>query len=158
MTITESTTVRRTIVVDAPADKAFTFFTRDIGKWWNPDHHNLGEPVAEMVFEERVGGHIIDRGESGAEQSWATVLAFDPPRHVAFSWSIDLQWQIEPDLAKSSEVHVTFTPEADGRTRVELEHRHLDRHGDGWESMRDAVGSPGGWSLEPFAKALAGAS
>ena len=149
------TTVRRSVVVEAPIDRAFTFFTRDIGMWWEEGKHLLDEPVAEMVFEPRVGGHIIDRGISGKENRWATVLAYDPPAHVAFSWSIDLTWQIEPDLAKSSEVHVTFTDQGEQRTLVELEHRHLDRHGEGWEAMRDAVGSPNGWNLEPFAVAIA---
>ncbi len=155
MTIeSENTTVRRSVVVEVPPDRAFTFFSEDIGKWWDPNHHLLGEPLAEMVFEPRVGGSIIDRGIHGAESRWATVLAYDPPHHLAFSWSINLQWQIEPELSKSSEVHVTFTAQGDSRTLVQLEHRHLDRHGPGWESMRDAVGSPGGWNLEPFAKAL----
>ena len=110
-----------------------------------------------MIFEPRVGGHIIDRGVSGAESRWATVLVFDPPDHVAFSWDISLAWQIEPDPARTSEVHVTFTAQDAEHTLVELEHRHLDRHGDGWESMRDAVGSPNGWNLEPYATALGSA-
>ncbi len=152
-----NTTVRRSVIVDVPADRAFTFFTRDIGAWWDEDKHLLGEPVAEMVFEPRVGGHIIDRGVSGEESRWATVLVFDPPRRVAFSWSINLAWQIEPDLAKASEVHVEFTELDDHRTLVVLEHRHLERHGGGWESMRDAVGSPNGWNLDSYAEALASA-
>ena len=154
---TDTATVRRSAVVDVPIERAFSFFTQDIGKWWDPNHHLLGEAVAEMVFEPRVGGSIIDRGVNGAESRWATVLAYEPPTHVAFSWSINLQWQIEPDLGKASEVHVTFTPQGAARTLVELEHRHLDRHGPGWESMRDAVGAPNGWNLEPFAQALSAA-
>lgn len=156
-TNTDTTTVRRSIVVDAPMARAFTVFTRDIGSWWDPDKHLLEEPLAVMVFEPNVGGHIIDRGVNGTENRWGTVLAYDPPTHVAFSWDINLNWQIETDLTKTSEVHVTFTAEGEQRTLVELEHRHLDRHGDGWEAMRDAVGSPGGWDLEPYAKAIAGA-
>jgi hypothetical protein len=85
------------------------------------------------------------------------VLVWDPPNHVVFSWDVNLSWQIEADPAKASEVDVTFTDQGDGRTLVVLEHRHLDRHGDGWESMHDAVDSPGGWSLKPFAEALAAA-
>lgn len=154
---TDTTTVRRSIVVDVPVERAFSFFTEQIGEWWDPSHHLLAEPLAEMVFEPRVGGAIIDRGVNGTENRWATVLAYDPPTHVAFSWSINLQWQIEPDLDKASEVHVTFTPQADDRTLVELEHRHLDRHGPGWESMRDAVGAPNGWDLARFAGAVTGA-
>jgi uncharacterized protein YndB with AHSA1/START domain len=155
MTQTTDTVVRRSIVVNASVEHAFTFFTRDIGKWWNPAHHLLDAPIAEMVFEPVVGGHIIDRGADGSECRWSTVLAYEPPNYVAFSWNINLAWQVETDPARCSEVHVTFTAQDDGGTLVELEHRHLERHGDGWEAMRDAVGSPDGWDLGPFAQALA---
>ena len=79
------------------------------------------------------------------------MLTYEPPRRVCFSWDISLSWELETDPAKTSEIEVTFTPEGPGRTRVVLTHRHLDRHGDGWESMRDAVRS--GWSLAAFAAA-----
>jgi uncharacterized protein YndB with AHSA1/START domain len=154
VTTDSDTTVRRSILVNAPVERAFTFFTRDIGEWWSEDHHLLPEPLAEMVFEPHVGGHIIDRGVNGTENRWARILAYEPPSHLAFSWDIDLEWKIETDMTKTSEVHVTFTPQSDGRTLVELEHRHLDRHGTGWESMRDAVNAPDGWNLERYAKAL----
>jgi len=150
------TAVRTSIVVDAPVDRAFRVFTEDIGSWWDPDHHLLDAPLAEMVFEPRVGGRIIDRGADGSENSWARVLAYEPPDRLVFSWDISLQWQIETDLAKTSEVEVRFIAEGPDRTRVELEHRHLERHGDGWEGMRDAVGSPNGWGsgLTRFAARL----
>ena len=73
------------------------------------------------------------------------MLAYDPPDRVVFSWDINPKWEIETDHERSSEVEVRFIAEAPDRTRVELEHRNLDRHGDGWEQMRDAVGSDGGW-------------
>jgi uncharacterized protein YndB with AHSA1/START domain len=109
-----------------------------------------------MVFEPRVGGGIYDRGVDGSECRWARVLAYEPPIRVVFSWDIDLDWEIETDPDKTSEVEVRFTPDGPDRTRVELEHRNLDRHGAGWERMRDAVGSPGGWraGLQRFAPAV----
>lgn len=154
MTTTTDTTVRRTIVVDASPDRAFTFFTRDIGQWWDANKHLLKEPLKEMVFEPFVGGHILDYGVEGEESAWGTVLVYEPPNYVAFSWDINLAWQIETDRTKVSEVHVTFTDQGNGQTLVDLEHRHLDRHGPGWESMQAAVGSPNGWSLEGFRRAL----
>ena len=154
-TAADATSVHRSVVVNAPIERAFTFFTHDIAEWWDRDKHLLQEQLETMTFEPHVGGHIIDRGISGSECRWATILAYDPPTHVAFSWDINLDWQIEPDPAKASEVHVTFTAREDGQTTVDLEHRHLDRHGDGWMAMRDAVGSPNGWSLEGYATALA---
>jgi uncharacterized protein YndB with AHSA1/START domain len=152
----QQASVRTQVVVEAPIERAFSVFTEDIGSWWNPDHHILEAELAEMVFEPRVGGHVYDRGVDGSECRWARVLAYEPPDRIVFSWDINPQWQLESDLEKTSEVEVRFTPEAPERTRVELEHRHLDRHGEGWEGIRDAVGSPDGWpdGLRAFAERL----
>jgi uncharacterized protein YndB with AHSA1/START domain len=78
---------------------------------------------------------------------WARVLVFEPPIRVVFSWDLNPRFQIETDPSRTSEVEVRFVPEGPSRTRVELEHRNLDRHGDGWKGERDAVGSEGGWPL-----------
>jgi uncharacterized protein YndB with AHSA1/START domain len=154
-TQTAGTSVQTSIVVDAPIERAFSLFTDGIGSWWPEDHHILQGELAEMVFEPREGGHVYDRGADGSECRWARVLAYDPPSRVVISWDIDTQWQLETDPEKTSEVEVRFVAEAPGRTRVELEHRKLEHHGEGWEQMRDAVGSPGGWSrgLGQFAEA-----
>jgi len=140
-------TVHRSVDVDAPLEDAFRIFTEDIGSWWPPEHHVLQAELAEMVFEPRVGGHVYDRGVDGTECRWARVLAYDPPHRVVFSWDIALDWHIEKDTEKTSEIEVRFTAVGKGRTRVELDHRKLDRHGPGWETMRDAVESEGGWPL-----------
>jgi uncharacterized protein YndB with AHSA1/START domain len=147
------TSVHTSITVNAPIDRAFEMFTTGIGTWWPAEHHILEGELAEMVFEPRVGGNVIDRAVDGSECRWSRVLAYEPPDRVVISWDINLQWQIETDPEKTSEVEVRFTAEAPHRTHVELEHRNLDRHGDGWERMRDAVGSPGGWNLARFAQA-----
>ena len=144
---TTDTSVRSSIVVDAPIERAFSVFTEGIGSWWPAEHHILQAELAGMVFELRQGGHIYDRGVDGSECHWGRVLAYEPPTRVVFSWDISLQWQLESDPQRSSEVEVRFLADGPNRTRVELEHRHLDRHGDGWEQMRDAVGSPDGWGL-----------
>jgi uncharacterized protein YndB with AHSA1/START domain len=149
----QETAVTTQTVVDAPIDHAFRVFTEGIGSWWDPNHHILEAELAEMVFEPRVGGHIIDRGTDGSECRWARVLAYDPPSRVCFSWDINLRWQLETDPAKASEIEVTFTEDGPDRTRVVLTHRNLDRHGEGWEAMRDAVGS--GWTLDRFAEVAA---
>ena len=148
------TSTRASIVVDAPIDRAFSLFTQDRGSWWPPEHHILEAELAELVFEPREGGHVYDRGVDGSECRWARVLAYEPPHRVVISWDISAQWQIEIDPEKTSEVEVLFLSEGPDRTRVELEHRNLDRHGDGWQKMRDAVGSPDGWvsGLRRFAE------
>ncbi len=155
-----STSVESSIVVDAPIDRAFAVFTEDIGSWWPPEHHILEGELAEMVFEPRVGGHVYDRATDGSECHWARVLAYEPPHRVVFSWDVNLQWQIEGDPAKTSQVEVRFLSESAEQTRVVLAHRHIDRHGDGWEQIHGAVGSPDGWGagLTRFARRLDPAS
>jgi uncharacterized protein YndB with AHSA1/START domain len=152
------TAVSASVVVEAAIDHAFKVFTEDIASWWPPEHHVLEAQLADMVFEPRVGGHVLDRGVDGSECRWARVLAYEPPTRVVFSWDISLEWKIQEDLDKTSEVEVRFVAEGPERTRVELEHRHLDRHGEGWQNMRDGVGSPEGWivGLTRFAQLAAG--
>jgi uncharacterized protein YndB with AHSA1/START domain len=144
------------IVVEAPIERAFTVFTEGIGSWFPPEYNLLGVDIAERVFEPRVGGQVYDRGVDGSECRWGRVLAYDPPNRVVFSWDIDPRWQIESDPEQTSEVEVRFTPETPERTRVELEHRHLERHGEAWESARDALSGEGGWQwcLQRFAAHL----
>jgi uncharacterized protein YndB with AHSA1/START domain len=147
MTRTADVVVRRQIVVQAPIEEAFATFTERFGDFKPPEHNLLGVPIAETVFDPAVGGHITDRGTDGSECRWATVLAYEPPARVVFSWNIGPRWELETDPDRRSEVEVRFVAETPQRTRVELEHRHLDRHGDGWEAVRDGVGHDQGWPL-----------
>ncbi|HEU6451851.1 MAG TPA: SRPBCC family protein [Gemmatimonadaceae bacterium] len=141
------TSVQLQIVVAAPVERAFRVFTEQFDRIKPREHNMLGVPIAETVFEPREGGHVYDRGVDGSECRWARVLAYEPPHRVVISWDISPRWQIETDLEKTSEVEVRFIPEAPNRTRVELEHRNLDRHGAGWESMRQGIESENGWPL-----------
>ncbi|HEY7259449.1 MAG TPA: SRPBCC family protein [Gaiellales bacterium] len=151
------TAVRASIVVDAPIDRAFHVFTTEFGSFKPPGHTLLTAAVAETVFEPRVGGYLYDRGVDGSECRWARVRAYEPPHRVVLSWLISPQWQLEPDPDKASEWEVRFTAEAPGRTRVEVEHRHLERHGEGWQGVRAGVGGDEGWPLylERYAGLLA---
>lgn len=147
MTQTDAATIRREIVVDAPIDRAFAVFTERFGDFKPPEHNLLSAPLAETVFEPRVGGHILDRATDGSECRWARILAYEPPNRVVFSWDISPRWQLETDPELTSEVDVRFVAESPERTRLELEHRHLDRHGPGWESVLDGVAGDEGWPL-----------
>jgi uncharacterized protein YndB with AHSA1/START domain len=141
------TSIRTSVDVEVPIDRAFRVFTDDFDRIKPRDHNMLEVDIAESVFEPRAGGRVYDRGVDGSECQWARVLAYEPPDRIVFSWDINPQWQIETDLEKTSEVEVRFTADGPERTRVELEHRHLDRHGDGWEGMRAGVEGDQGWPL-----------
>jgi len=143
MTQAAATVVRRDIVVDAPIARAFSVFTERLGDYKPPEHNLLQVPIAETVFEPKVGGDIYD----GSVCSWARVLAYEPPDRVVFSWDISPQWQRETDPDNTSEVEVRFIAESSTRTRIELEHRDLDRHGPGWQSVSDGVAGDQGWLL-----------
>jgi len=154
-TQTQDTLVRAQVTVDAPQERAFAVFTDGIDSWW-PRAHTIGEaPLARIVLEPRVGGRAYSIDTNGDECDWGQVLHYEPPARVVLRWNITLQWKPETDPTRCSEVEVRFVPDGPGRTRVELEHRDFERHGDGWEAMRDAVGSPGGWSATLAAFALA---
>jgi uncharacterized protein YndB with AHSA1/START domain len=139
--------VRAQITVDAPIERAFAVFTERFGDFKPPEHNLLGAPIAETVFEPQVGGHVFDRAIDGSECHWARVLVFEPPERVVISWDISPQWQIETDPDNTSEVEVRFVAESPQRTRVELEHRNIDRHGPGWESVGEGVAGDAGWPL-----------
>lgn len=141
------TVVQQQVVVEAPINDAFRMFTEQFGLIKPSEHNLLSVDIAETVFEARVGGSIYDRGVDGSTCRFGRVLAYAPPHRVVFSWDIDPQWHIETDLNRTSEVEVRFVSETPQRTRVELEHRNLDRHGEGWEAVRRGVGSAGGWPL-----------
>jgi uncharacterized protein YndB with AHSA1/START domain len=146
-TETTGTSVHASIVVDAPLERAFQVFTQDFGRFKPAEHNMLGVEIAETVFEPRTGGRLYDRGVDGSECNWAHVLAYDPPDRVVLTWNITPQWQIETDASKTSEWEVRFVAETPQRTRVEIEHRNLDRHGDGWEGVREGVRGSEGWPL-----------
>jgi uncharacterized protein YndB with AHSA1/START domain len=147
MTQTESAVVRRQVVVEAPIERAFAVFTERFGDFKPAEHNLLAAPIAETVFEPRVGGSIYDRAVDGSVCRWVRILDYEPPDRVVFSWDIGPTWQVEEDPDNTSEVEVRFVAETPERTRVELEHRNLDRHGPGWPAVRDGVGHEAGWLL-----------
>jgi uncharacterized protein YndB with AHSA1/START domain len=145
--MTEQSSIRTEVVVDAAQDRAFKLFTEQFDKIKPREHNMLGVDIAESVFEPHEGGRVYDRGIDGSECQWARVLVYEPPERIVFSWDISPYWQVESDLSKASEVEIRFIAESAERTRVALEHRHLDRHGDGWEGLRAGVEGDAGWPL-----------
>jgi uncharacterized protein YndB with AHSA1/START domain len=149
--------VRKSITVRAPLERAFSVFTDGISSWWPPEHHIIQVPLDKMVVELQVGGRCYDIGVDGSECDWGRVLAYEPPTRFVLAWHLGTDWTFDPDPAHASEVEVLFTPDGPDATRVDLTHRHLERHGAGAEQMRTAVDSPDGWDkgLTRYAEAAA---
>jgi uncharacterized protein YndB with AHSA1/START domain len=146
-TTTDATSVRCEVTVDVPRAEAFRVFTEDFDAIKPRDHSILEVANAETVLEAHAGGAVYDRGVDGSICRWGRVLVFEPPERLVLAWDIGPTWQIQSDPALASEVEVRFVEAGPGRTRVELVHRHLDRHLDGWQQMRDSVGGDDGWPL-----------
>jgi uncharacterized protein YndB with AHSA1/START domain len=148
--------VKRTIRVNAPIEKAFQVFTERMGSWWPATHHIAPEAFTEIVVEPRAGGRWFERDVKGRECDWGRVLTWEQPHRVVFSWHLQPDWKFDPDPSKASEVTLEFSAEGAETTRVELQHRHLERHGEGWEKVRTGVDSPGGWTgvLAPYVEAV----
>jgi uncharacterized protein YndB with AHSA1/START domain len=142
--------VRKTLTVATSPSRAFEVFTAGFDRWW-PRSHSIGEsPLKTAVIEPRLGGRWFGLLENGTESEWGDVLAWEPPRRLMLAWRIGANWQYDPELL--TEVEITFTPEGEG-TRVDFEHRHLERMGEGAEAVRASFESEGGWTglLKMFA-------
>jgi uncharacterized protein YndB with AHSA1/START domain len=137
--------VRQTITVPATPDRAFRVFTEQFGLWW-PREYSIGKTeMADFVVEPRVGGRWYEIGVDGTECDTGRVMAYDPPHRLVLAWHLDGDWQFDPDPSHASEVEIRFIPEGEGATRVDLEHRHFERHGASAPAVRAAVESTGGW-------------
>lgn len=138
--------VRKSVQVHADIETAFEVFTTDFDSWWPRSHHIGKSPLKRAVIEERVGGRCYSHQEDGTDCDWGQILAWEPPTRFVLAWQITPDWQFQPDLAKSSEVEVRFTSLGANETRVDLEHRHFERHGEGGQAMRAGVDDENGWN------------
>lgn len=162
-TTTAATVVRKTVTVEAPIERAFMVYTEMCGTWSPPDHHLGPADLADVVIEPEVGGRWYEKGVDGSECDWGTVLAWDPPNHLALTWQINALdgseggWSYDPDPDRASRIEVHFVAEGPAITRVELEHSQIERHGPSWELISTGVASSDGWelSLNRYAEAVA---
>ncbi len=154
---TESRVIKSVIVNRTP-EQAFDLFTQNMGQWWPKEHHIGNSPLKAVVVEPRAGGRWYEQDEDGSECDWGTVLHYEPPRKVIFSWHLNGDFEYVADIERASVVEIRFTLES-GKTKVELEHRDFERHGDTGDKLRTSVDKPEGWSyvLGNFAE-LANAS
>jgi len=152
MTSVADTSVKKSIVVKTSVERAFEVFTTGFDGWWPRSHHIGKSPMKTAIIETRRGGRCYTTQEDGTDCDWGHILEWDPPHRLLIAWQITHEWGYQPDLAKSSEVEIRFSPEPGGGTRVDLEHRHFERMGPEGDTMRIGVGGPGGWAglLEMF--------
>jgi len=154
--------VRKSVRVQAPVERAFSVFVEQMETWWPATHHIGSTPFEAIFVEPRVGGRWYERNSKGGQCDWGTVLAWDPPHLVRFSWHVgpgydSPDWKFDGDMSKASEVEIRFSPAEHGATLVELEHSKLERHGEGYEQLRAIFEGPGAWIaiLDSFAKVIA---
>lgn len=162
MATVQEAVVRKSVRVKAPIERAFSVFVEQMETWWPAPHHIGTTPFEAIFVEPRVGGRWYERNAKGQECLWGTVLAWDPPRRVTFSWHLgpghdQPEWVFDPDMAKASEVEIRFTAEGPTATLVELEHSKLERHGEGYDKLRELFDGPTAWAgiLELYAKKVA---
>lgn len=152
----EANSVRKVVDVSAPVEVAWRVFTQKIGTWWPLSTHKIGKSKAvDAVIESHVGGRWYERGEDGSTCDWGRVLIWEPPKRLVLSWEINSNWEYDPKV--QTEVEVRFIAKGDDLTRVELEHRYLERYGAHRDEMRARFDSKGGWTglLESFARVAA---
>ena len=135
--------VLKSVVVNAPRERAFKIFTEFFGGWWPSTHHIGKQPYETAILEGKVGGRWYERATDGTECEWGRVLEWDPPAKVVLSWHLQPDWEYDPDPEKASEVEVRFIAQSGASTLVELEHRNLERHGEAAAKLR--AGVDGGW-------------
>jgi uncharacterized protein YndB with AHSA1/START domain len=148
--------VRKVVSVNAPPALAWRVFTERMATWWPLAIFKIGKAKAvDAVIEPLVGGRWYERGDDGSTCDWGSVLAWEPPSRLVLSWDISADWQYDPDL--KTEIEVRFIAQSKDRTRVELEHRLLDRYGARRDEMRRIFDTEGDWGrlLQAFAEAAA---
>ena len=151
----EGTYVRKQVTVNVSRERAFEVFATRFDSWWPRSHHIAEVDMAAAIIEPRAGGRFYERGVDGSECDWGKVLAFDPPERLLLAWQLTADWTYDPGF--ETEVEVRFVEEGPTRTRVELEHRHLDRYGARQAEMAQGLGGDGGWGglLVRYAEATA---
>ena len=147
--------VRKHVRVQTPIEQAFSVFVERMETWWPAEHHIGAKPFASIFVEPRAGGRWYERDADGEVCEWGRVLVWEPPRRVTFSWHLGVDWKFDPSLERASEVALRFTPEGPATTLVELEHSRIERHGEGYEQLREALDGPDAWerTLREYAAA-----
>ena len=131
------------VTVELPRARAFDLFTEGLGSWWPREFSWARQSLERIGIEPRDGGLAYEVGPHGFLVNWGTVTAWEPPDRFVLAWQIAPDRSPQPDPAKSSEVEVRFADSGGGATRVDVEHRCWERHGDGGREYRDGFEQAG---------------
>jgi uncharacterized protein YndB with AHSA1/START domain len=142
MTTSSEVAVRRSVTVPLVPERAFRLFAGRMSSWWPPEHHIGDAELADVVIESHNGGRWYEVGTDGSQCQWGMVKRWDPPGRLVLVWQLSADWRYDPAL--ETEVEVRFIA-VGGETRVELEHRGLDRYGEAAERMRLLFEGPAAW-------------
>jgi uncharacterized protein YndB with AHSA1/START domain len=135
--------VSKSLLVDCPQEHAFRVFTQHMGSWWPATHHIGALPFTDIVIEPRAGGRWYELNANGVEGAWGHVLAWDPPRELVLSWHLNTKFEFVADLDQASRLEIRFLKHGVNQTRIEFAHWHIERHGEGYQGLRDQLDN--GW-------------
>ena len=130
--------VKKSVTVNAPVALAFEVFTDRLSEWWPLATHSIGNEATEARIEGRVGGRIYEIQSDGTEADWGVVSVWEPPHRLT------MEWKVDPEALAPTVIDVRFS-DADGGTRVDLEHSHWERLGPDGAETRDGYNQ--GWDL-----------
>jgi uncharacterized protein YndB with AHSA1/START domain len=135
--------VVKTVTVACTPEEAFRYFTADFSMWWPAASNSVvayasefKDQPAAVIFEPRVSGRIFERARSGEEYIWGTVLAWEPPARVVFSFHPGR------DEKEAQTVEVTFSAVPEG-AKVVLIHSGWEKLGANAQKARDSYNQ--GW-------------
>jgi activator of Hsp90 ATPase-like protein len=148
-------TVKRILIVETTQERAFHVFTAGFDCWWPRFHHTGDGDLVEAIIEPSAGGRWFARTTVG-EEDWGRVLVWEPPYRVVLDWQLNADFKYDAEF--HTEVEARFVAESPDRTRLEFEHRNIDRYGDRAGDMAAALGSDRGWTGILNAYATAGAA
>lgn len=133
--------IHRDVHVDIPPAGAFARFVDDLSLWWPLAYSWSGAKFSYARIEPQVGGFWGETDDEGFDWSWGEVRAYEPGVRIVVSFNIGADRQPEP-AERQSEVEITFQQDGDG-THIRLEHRDLDKHGEGAALIAQGMGAQG---------------